>query len=63
MSTKQFEITVKILVSVPDDGALGMNADQWANKIACDYAKMAINYRNIGAEKLLEVISKEVENV
>ena len=59
---KQYEITVKILVTVPDDNSLGMNADQWANKIAGDYAKMAINYRNIGAEKLLEVITKEVEN-
>lgn len=63
MSTKQFEITVKILVSVPDDGTLGMNADQWAGKIASDYAKMALNYANIGAEEILDVTVKEAENV
>ena len=57
---KQYEITVKILVTVADDGSLGMNADQWAGKIAGDWANMALNYRNIGAD---EIVSLEVEPV
>ena len=60
---KQFEITVKILVTVPDDNSLGMKADQWAGKIAGDWANMALNYRNIGADEILEVTAKEAENV
>lgn len=60
--TKQFEIAVKILVTVPNDGTLGMNADQWAGKIAGDYAKMALNYANIGAEEILELTVNEAQN-
>lgn len=55
---KQYEITVKILVTVPDDNSLGMNADQWAGKIAGDWANMALTYRNIGAD---DVVSIDVE--
>jgi hypothetical protein len=60
--TKQYEITVKILVTVPDDNSLGMNADQWAGKIAGDWANMALTYRNIGADEVVEVTAKECEN-
>lgn len=57
---KQYEITVKILVSVPDDGSLGMNADQWAGKIGAAYAEMALNYKSVGAEDILELTCTEV---
>ena len=61
--TKQYEVTVKILVTVPDDNSLGMNADQWAGKIAGDWAKMALTYKNIGADEILECIVKEAQLV
>ena len=61
--TKQYEIIAKILVTVPDDNSLGMNADQWAGKIAGDWAKMAITYKNIGADEVLELTAKECKNV
>ena len=60
--TKQYEVTVKILVTVPDDNSLGMNADQWAGKIAGDWANMALTYRNIGADEILEYTVKEALN-
>lgn len=60
METKQYEITVKIQVSVPDDGALGMTADQWAQRIATDYANLASN-KSIGAELVLAIDVKRVE--
>jgi len=59
---KQFDITVKIRVTVPDDNSLGMSADQWAGKIAGDWAKMALTYKNIGADEILEYAVKETEN-
>ena len=63
MSAKQFEITVKILVTVPEDGFLRKTSEQWANQIASDYSKMAVNYANIGADEILEVTVKETQNV
>ena len=60
---KQFDITVSIRVTVPDDNSLGMNAEQWADKIANDYAKMALNYSHIGADKVIDILTMEVENV
>jgi hypothetical protein len=36
-----------------------MNADQWAGKIAADWANMALTYRNIGADEVVEVTAKE----
>jgi len=60
---KQFEISVKILVSVPDDNSLGMSADQWAGKVAGEYAMMALKYKSIGADEILEYTVKETENV
>ena len=52
---KQYEITVKILVTVPEDNSHGMNADQWAGKIAGEYANMALTYRSIGADEVVQV--------
>jgi hypothetical protein len=60
---KQFEISVKILVTVPDDNSLGMSANQWAGKIAGDWAKMALTHKSIGADEILEYTVKETENV
>lgn len=56
---KQYEITVKILVSVPD----GDPQDQYreAMWVANYYAEKAIKYKSIGADKIVEVIAKEVE--
>lgn len=56
---KQYEITVKILVTVPDDNSLGMNADQWAGKIGSAYADMALNYKSIAADDILELTCVE----
>ncbi len=47
----QFDITVKIRVEVPDDGALGMNETEWANYLATQYAEMATKYKSVGAEQ------------
>ena len=60
--TKQYEVTVKILVTVPDDNSLGMNADQWAGKIAGDWANMALTYRNIGADDVVSIDVEEAQN-
>ena len=57
---KQFEITVKILVTVPDDNSLGMNADQWVGKIAGEYATMALTHRSIGADEIVSLITEPV---
>ena len=57
---KQYEITVKILVTVPDDNSLGMNADQWVGKIAGEYANMALAYPSIGADEVLSLITEPV---
>lgn len=58
---KQFDITVTIRVTVEAD--FSMNEEQWAGKIAGDYANMALKYSSIGADDILEVNVKEAENV
>ena len=50
---KQFEITVKILVSVED--VPGMS-EVWAEDIAFDFADMAVKYKSVGADKILEIM-------
>jgi hypothetical protein len=50
---KQFEITVKILVSVDD--VPGMS-EVWAEDIAFDFADMAVKYKSVGADKILEIM-------
>ena len=59
---KQFEITVTILVSVPDDNSLGMNADQWAAEIGSQYANLALTHKSIGAEDIQELTVRESTN-
>jgi len=58
---KQFDITVKIRVTVPDDNSLNMNADQWAGKIAGEYANMALTYRIIGADEVISLVTEPVD--
>lgn len=61
MTNKQFEITVAILVTVPNNGACGMTAQEWASQIATDFAGHS-KYKSIGADQVLEINIKEVEN-
>lgn len=56
----QYEVTVKILVTV-EDGALGITALNWAQKIAKDYSEMALTYRIISADKVIDTSVKELE--
>ena len=51
---KQFEISVKVLVSINTD-------DENIMEIANQYAEMALKYKSIGAEKVLEVSAKEFD--
>lgn len=53
---KQFEITVKIVVSVMDDETI----DE-AIGIASIYADMAVKYKSVGADRILEVNVREVD--
>lgn len=58
---KQFDITVKIRVAVPDADPQAQYDE--AMIIAQTYADMAIRYKSIGAEEIVEVTAKEAENV
>lgn len=55
---KQYEITVKFLATVSD-------ADPYAEAlwVAQNLAEMAIKYKSVGADKIVEVTAKECENV
>ena len=55
---KQFEITVKIRVTVSESD--GMTEAEWADYIAKAYAEMAIKYKSIGADKVIRVDVEEV---
>lgn len=57
---KQFDLTVTIRVTVAPDPY--MTEAEWAEKIAKDYAKMALTYRSIGADEIVEVTVKGTEN-
>lgn len=50
---KQYDITVKIRITVEDGN--GMEAQYWASNIANDYAKMALQYKSIGADEVMRV--------
>jgi len=54
----QYDITVKIRVTVEEGG--GMTKAEWADHIAKSYAEMALTYRSIGAD---EIVSIDVEPV
>ena len=55
---KQFDITVKIRVTVEDHR--GMTEAEWADKIAKEYAEMALKYKSIGADQVVRVDVEEV---
>ena len=55
---KEFDITVKIRVTVSEGG--GMTEAEWADYIAKEYAKMALTYKSIGADKVIRVDVEEV---
>lgn len=50
---KQYEITVKILVTIDDVPDM---SDVWADEIANKYANIATSYKSIGADKILDII-------
>jgi peptidyl-tRNA hydrolase len=54
---KQFDITVKIRVTVEAD--YSMTEAEWADHIAHAYAKMALTYTSIGADEVIRVDVKE----
>ena len=54
---KQYEITVKILVTVPDEPGM---SDVWADEIANKYADIAKAYKSIGADKVLDIIVEPI---
>jgi hypothetical protein len=56
--TVQYEITVKIQVSI-DKGEHQFHHDE-AMLIAQHYADMAIKYKSIGADKILEVKAEKM---
>jgi hypothetical protein len=55
--TKQYEITVKFLATVSD-----ADSEAEALYIAQQLAAMAIRYKSVGADKIVEVTAKECEN-
>ena len=55
---KQFDITVKIRVTVEDGG--GMTEAEWADHIAKSYAEIALKYKSIGADKVVRIDVEEV---
>ena len=50
---KQYDITVKIRVTVDASGA--MTEAEWADYIAKSYAEMALKYKSIGADEVVRV--------
>ena len=56
--TKQYEITVKFLATVSD-----ADPEAEALWVAQQLASMAIRYKSVGADKIVEVTAKECENV
>jgi hypothetical protein len=58
--SKQFDLTVTIRVTVPDlDGIPPFEA---AKIIADYYAGMAMKYKSVGADEIVNVSVKETEN-
>jgi hypothetical protein len=58
MNTKQYDITVKIRVSVPTH--TDTTPAEWAELIARDYSNIALRYKTIGADEILRVDIEEV---
>lgn len=55
---KQFDITVTVRVTVSD-----ADPEFEALFIGNQFAEMSLKYKSIGADKIIEVIAKEVANV
>lgn len=55
---KQFDITVTVRVTVSDE-----DPQFEAMYIGNQLAEMSLKYKSIGADKIIEVIAKECENV
>lgn len=55
---KQYDITVSIRVSVPEGVCL--TPDEWAKFIAEEYAGMAVRYKSISADEILQIDIKKV---
>ncbi len=55
--TKQYEITVKILVTVSD-----ADPEAEAMWVAQTLAEMAIKYIGVGADKIVDISAREVYN-
>ena len=51
--SKQYDISVTIRVSVPTESDI--TPDEWAELIAKDYSRMALQYKSIGADDVLRV--------
>jgi hypothetical protein len=58
---KQYELTVKILVTVDDIDSEREYCE--ALFIAQQFAEMSMRYKSIGADKIIEIAAKECENV
>lgn len=58
---KQFDLTVKIRVTIPDADPRAQYDE--AMIIAQHYADMALKYKSISADEIVEVTAKEAENV
>lgn len=56
---KQFDITVTIRVTVPDADPQAQYDE--AMIIANSYAEMAIRYRSVGADEIVEVKAEEAK--
>ena len=54
---KQYEITVKFLATVSD-----ADSEAEALYVAQQLAAMAIRYKSVGADKIVEVTAKEASN-
>lgn len=55
---KQFDITVKIRVSVTNDSS--MSAEDQAQMISQRYADMALNYKSIAADAVMKISVEKV---
>ena len=56
---KQFEITVKIRVTIPDADPQAQYDE--AMLIAQNYADMAMKYKSVGADEIIEVKAEETK--
>lgn len=53
----QFDITVKIRITTAESA--GMTEHEWASYVAESYAKMALEYKSIGADEVIRIDVEE----